>query len=67
MFDTWNEAEASFDDLLDCEGTIEIMGISFDRSRILREIDPIAYRSGLFDYIDAEGIDSDDLEGEPSV
>ena len=44
-----------------------ILGVEYDRSRILREIDPTAYRCGLHDFIDAEGIDSDDLDGEPSV
>lgn len=67
MYGTWAQAEESFDALLDEAGTVEIAGISFDRSRILREIDPTAYRCGLHDFIDAEGIDSDDLEGEPSV
>ena len=55
MYKTWQEAEAAFDDLLDCEGAIEIMGISYDRSRILREVDPIAYRTWLIEYIDSEG------------
>lgn len=67
MFKTWAEAEESFDDFLDITEGVEIMGITFSRSRILREIDPTAYQTGLAEYIDAEGIDSDDLDGEPSV
>lgn len=32
------------DELLDMEGDIEIAGITFSKSYILKELDPIAYR-----------------------
>lgn len=34
------------------EPPIDIMGITFDRSRVLRELDPTAYRCYLNDYRD---------------
>lgn len=58
---TWAKAEEAFDDLLNIDEPVIVCGIEFDRSRILKEIDPIAYRCGLLDFIDAMGIDSDDL------
>ena len=65
MFTTWREAEESFDEQLDNGGAVEIAGLDFWPSTILKECDPIAYRCYLYDFIDGEGVDSDDLEGEP--
>ena len=42
-----------FDDMLDGSGTVEAGGYSFYPSRILKELDPTAYRCGLNDYVDA--------------
>jgi hypothetical protein len=42
-----------FEDALDCEGTVEVAGIQFNRSTILKECDPIAYNCYLNDYIDS--------------
>lgn len=42
---------------------VQVAGINFDGSRILRTLDPIAYRVGFDDYLDAEGIDLDELDG----
>lgn len=68
MFTTWSEAEQSFDDMLDeITGPVKVGGLEFVASRVLRKMDPIAYRVGLHDFIDSEGIDSDDLEGESTA
>lgn len=64
MFDTWLEAIESFNDMLDESGPVQIVGLEYFNSRILREIDPVAYRCELHNYIDACGVDSDDLEGD---
>lgn len=65
---TWDEAVEQFDEFLDeITGEVDILGMTFLPSRILKEMDPIAYRTSLFDYIDGEGINSDDLEGELDV
>lgn len=42
---------------------VQVAGIHFDGSTILRTLDPIAYRVGFHDYLDAERIDLDELEG----
>lgn len=42
-----------FDDMLDESGTVEAGGYSFYPSRILKELDPIAYSCGLNDYADS--------------
>lgn len=68
MITTWEEAEEQYSDMLDeITGPVNILGMEYSASRVLREMDPIAYRVGLHDYIDSEGVDSDDLEGESTV
>ena len=68
MMNTWKEAEEAYDDMLDeVSGPVRIGSLEFSASRVLREVDPIAYRVGLHDFIDSEGIDSDDLEGESTA
>lgn len=39
-----------------------VFGQSFAPSDVLREVDPIAYRTYFYDWLDFQGIDSDDLE-----
>ena len=66
--DSWAEAVEAYDDMLD--EVIEPMrfaSFEFDASRVLREMDPIAYRVGLHDFIDSEGVDSDDFEDELNI
>ena len=68
MMNTWKEAEEAYDDMLDeVSGPVRIGSLEFSASRVLREMDPIAYRVGLHEFIDSEGIDSDDLEGESTA
>jgi predicted nucleic acid-binding Zn-ribbon protein len=51
-----------YDEMLrEIEGEIKVCGISFDADRILKELDPTAYRCGLLDYID--NMDITDTEG----
>ncbi len=42
-----------FDDLLDESGTVDAGGYSFYPSRILKELDPVAYSCILNDYADS--------------
>lgn len=42
-----------FDDMLDESGTVEAGGYSFYPSRILKELDPVAYSCSLNDYVDS--------------
>ena len=45
--------EESYIEMLDCEGTVDVCGMGFYPSRILSELDPIAYNCGLSDYVDS--------------
>lgn len=47
-----NDHENDYDDALDEGGAVMVGGCEFFPSRILRELDPIAYRCGLNDYVD---------------
>lgn len=71
QFSTWADAEESFDEFLDLhsvtvndDGLVEIAGLTFSPSAIIKELQPVSYRCLLNDHLDAVGIDSDDLEGE---
>ena len=60
---TWAEVVEQFNEHLnEIEGPKTIADIRFEAADILRQLDPIAYRTNLFDYIDSEGVDSDDFE-----
>lgn len=48
-----------YDEMLDSEGDISVAGLMYAPSRILKEIDPIAYRCGFNDYVD--GVSDDDI------
>jgi len=59
-YTTIDEALEAYDETLD-EVHGEPMG--YLASRILKTVDPIAYRCGFHDWLDGEGVDSDALEG----
>jgi hypothetical protein len=68
MFDMENGVTLTYaldryDDMLN-ECYPELFGLQ--PSRILREVDPIQYRCGFYDWLDGEDIDSDTLTGEDS-
>ena len=42
------------DEVLDSEGEVRIGNLLFSRSRIVRELDPTAYRIMLVEFADAE-------------
>jgi len=53
---TETEAEDLYDEMLDeVYGLVEIAGLQYETSRILKEIDPIAYRCKMMDWLDSEG------------
>lgn len=62
MFTTISESVAAYDDMLNEGGPVSIAGMDFDPAHALEELDPIAYKCGWLDYMDALGIDTDDLE-----
>ena len=70
------EAEAleMYEEMLDdCEGPVELCGMTYSASYVLREIDPVAYRCGFNDYVDSltdddifvEGLTEDENDGQP--
>lgn len=64
---TWQELEEQFDDMINEYHEVQIMGLEYTASDVLRKVDPTAYRCGLLDYADACGVDTDELEGEMTV
>jgi hypothetical protein len=70
------EAEAleMYEEMLDdCEGPVELCGITYSASHVLREVDPTAYRCGFNDYVDSltdddifvEGLTESENDGQP--
>ena len=43
-------SEAEYDEMLDSEGEVNVNGLSFYPSDIIKNCDPIAYRCGKNDY-----------------
>ena len=52
--------EELYDEMLSEEGPVRIGGLEYDPARVLREMDPIAYRCGLLDFVD--GMELEDSE-----
>lgn len=58
------DLEQMYDEMLDdCYGVVEVAGITYDTSRVLKECDPIAYRLGMNDYADSLMEDGYRVEG----
>jgi hypothetical protein len=56
QFEIISESDASdmYDDMIDdCEEVVSIFGMSYNPSRVLKEVDPIAYRCGFSDFCDS--------------
>lgn len=46
--------ESDYDNFIDeIAGDVTILGMSYCASRVLREVDPVAYRCGFSDYCDS--------------
>jgi hypothetical protein len=55
---TESQAEEMYDEWLDGGwGPVEVAGMEFDPSRIIRELDPIAYSIGMREWLDNEGLE----------
>ena len=59
--DDTDKYEDEFDAILDEEDDVVICGITFSRSRILKELDEAGYRQELLNYVDA--LRDEDLAG----
>lgn len=50
----------AYDEVLDSEGAVWVAGCAFYPSRILEELDPIAYSCGYRDWKDSDQCDLED-------
>lgn len=58
------DLEDMYKDMLDdCYGTVEIAGVTYDTSRVLKDTDPIAYQVGMSDYASSLMEDGYEVEG----
>lgn len=60
------DVEQLFRDSLDEEGDVKVGCLTFQRSRIVEELDPVAFRCGVNDHVDAlvsDGILTEDIGG----
>jgi hypothetical protein len=56
-----HEALESYNQMLDgCFGEVQVAGSSYYTSRLLKEVDPIAYRCGFADFLDSEDLTTDE-------
>lgn len=66
--ETMSEAIEAYDEYLnEIHAWPFVLGQEFAPSDVLRELDPIAYRTGFHDWADAEGIETDDLEDDTEL
>ena len=58
------QLEEMYDDMLDeVFGTVEVAGMTYDTSVLLKNADPIAYRVGMAEYADSLMSDGYRVEG----
>ena len=58
------QAAEMYDEMLDdCEGPVELCGMTYSASQVLRVVDPVAYRCGFNDYVDSLTEDDVFVEG----
>lgn len=50
----------AYDNSLDSEGTVNVVGMEFYPSHILEALDPTAYRCGYNDWVDGDQCDLED-------
>jgi hypothetical protein len=64
------DAYKQYDEMLDeCYGETKIAGYSYQTSRVLKEVDPTAYRCGFFNWLDSADLttDQDEADDEDEV
>lgn len=60
------DVEQLFRESLDEEGDVQVGCLTFQRSQIVEELDPVAFRCGVNDHVDAlvsDGILTDEIDG----
>lgn len=56
----YESSDEEYDEMLDSEGLVNVVGLEFYPSTILKECDPVAYRCGKSDY--DSNIDLEEVE-----
>lgn len=51
-----------YNESLDESGYVVVGGLEFLPSRVLQEMDPLAFRCGFYDFLDYMQVDSDELD-----
>lgn len=52
------ELESAYDEMLnDVYGVVNVAGYEYEAARVLKEIDPTAYRCGFIDWSDSEYVE----------
>lgn len=69
MYETHEQAHEAYRDFLReafgvGDGLVKVAGYEYDVARVFSQVDPTAYRCGYLEWLDGEGVDSDDLAGE---
>lgn len=55
------EVEKAYEEMMnECHEVVNIGGLEYEAGRVLRAIDPIAFRCGMIDWADGEGIEIED-------
>jgi DNA repair exonuclease SbcCD ATPase subunit len=54
-----SEYEDGYIESLNCNGPIEVCGLTFDASRIIKELDECAYNEGFSNYLDCVDVTDD--------
>lgn len=68
MYESVSEALEAFEEMLnETVPHVTIAGIRFAPSDILRDLDPIVFRVEFYDWLDAEGVNIDDLEDDEDL
>ena len=58
-----SDAEKLYDKMLDvCYGTVSIAGLTYTTSYALRELEYTAYRRGFIDWLDGEGLTTEESD-----
>lgn len=59
------EAYDRYDEFIDeMDGPVKVMGLEYDPSKVLKEVDPTAYETGFNDWLDSEELTIDEDEAE---
>jgi hypothetical protein len=60
-----HEATEAYNEMLnDCYPMVKICGYEYEPAYALKECDPIAYRCGFSDWLDSEGLTTDESEAD---